>query len=529
MNVDEFLILNVDDLEVPRYAKTRSLQNAGFTIVEAQTGFEALRKVEELQPAVVVLDIHLPDISGIEVCGVIKLRWPQILILQTSATFTSAADRTRGLDSGADSYLALPIEPHELVAAVRGLLRIRTTEDKLRTLNDQLEERIVERTAQLAETNKKLQAEIAQRRQAESALVQSQKMEAIGQLTGGLAHDFNNLLTAVIGNLDLIRARAVEPRIARLAESAFRAAERGAKLTAQLLAFSRTQQLATRPTDVNALIVGMRELLNQSLGASVILKTALTRPLVPAMADANQLELAILNLALNGRDAMPEGGTITIRTGLAEDGSFIKIDVIDSGTGMPPDVVLRAFEPFFTTKPAGKGTGLGLSQVYGIARQLGGDVQISSEVGSGTTVSVLLPVANVGTTDEALRETRPLEARDAEKILVIDDDGDVRGMVVSFLKGLGYQVAAAESGALGLDILPDFSPDLVVLDFAMPGANGAEVAVAIREREPDVKILFVSGYADSSVLEAATGNAPVLRKPFRPVELATAVRAALDA
>jgi DNA-binding response OmpR family regulator len=529
MNSSEFIILNVDDTEAPRYAKKRTLLNAGFIVEEAQTGFEALRKVEELQPAVVVLDVQLPDISGTEVCEVIKRRWPYIMVLQTSATFTTAADRTRGLDSGADSYLALPIEPHELIAAVRALLRIRTTEDKLRAFNDVLEQRIAERTGQLADTNTKLKAEIAQRQKAELALVQSQKMEAVGQLTGGIAHDFNNLLTAIIGNLDLIRARATERRIIRLAENAFNAAERGAKLTAQLLAFSRTQQLAARPTDVNALISGMGELLNQSLGVSIVLETALCEPLPAAMVDPNQIELAILNLAINSRDAMPDGGKLTIATAPVKESRLIRIDVTDTGSGMPPNVLLRAFDPFFTTKPPGKGTGLGLSQVYGVAKQLGGDVQIVSDVGRGTTVSILLPMASAGATIEPQMETRQFAARNAEKILVIDDDKDVREVVTSFLSEVGYQVRAAETGAEGLKILPDFGPNLLIVDFAMPSLNGAEVAVAARKHDPKLRILFVSGYADSAVVEGAIGPSPILRKPFRPSELAAAVRASLDA
>jgi len=528
MRPDEPPILNVDDSEAPRYAKTRVLENAGYRVVEAANGFEALRKVEELKPTVVILDVQLPDIDGIEVCQVVKQRWPGTMVLQTSATFTTGADRTRGLDSGADSYLTLPVEPEELVAAVRGLMRIRRTEDELRALNNSLEARITERTQELAQTNAKLLAEIAQRQKAESALVQAQKMEAVGQLTGGIAHDFNNLLTAVVGNLDLIRIRATEPRVVRLAENAFRAAERGSKLTAQLLAFSRTQRLATRPVDINALIGGMSELLNQSLGPSITLETMLDPALPAAMADANQLELAILNLAINGRDAMPEGGTITVTSAQADREGFIKIVVTDIGTGMPPHIVQRAFDPFFTTKPAGKGTGLGLSQVYGIAKQLGGDVQIASEVGKGTSVSILLPIAVAGMVTEPQPERQEVAAKNSEKILLVDDDDDVRDLVTSFLSEIGYEVHTADTGTAGLDHLREFAADLLILDFAMPGTNGAEVALAARQHNPDLRILFVSGYADSSALEAAVGTTPLLRKPFRPIELASAVRTALD-
>ena len=252
------IILNVDDREAGRYTKSRHLKKFGFEVVEATDGADALRKVEELRPAVVLLDVRLPDMSGIEVCEIIKSKWPEVLVLQTSATFVNVEDRIRGLNGGADSYLIQPAEPEELAAAIGALLRIRRAEDAMRGMNELLENRVSERTAVLEALNKELKNEIAQRELAEAALIQAQKMEAIGRLTGGLAHDFNNLLTAIVGNLDLIRVSSQESRTLRLAGNAFKAAQRGSKLTAQLLAFSRTQQLSARPIAVNALITGMR-------------------------------------------------------------------------------------------------------------------------------------------------------------------------------------------------------------------------------------------------------------------------------
>ncbi len=504
--------------------------------MEANTGYEALRKSEDLQPSIVLLDVKLPDISGLEVSGIIKQRWPHIFVLQTSATFVTGADRTRGLEGGADSYLTQPIEPAELVAAVRALLRLRDAEEKLRRLNETLEQRVQERTADLAAANARLREEIKQRRRAEAALVQAQKMEAIGHLTGGIAHDFNNLLTAVLGNIDRIRARAVDPKLTRLAENAFMAAERGSKLTAQLLAFSRTQKLATQPVDVNALIRGMSDLLNQSLGPAITLTLQLAENLPHALADPNQLELAILNLAINARDAMTNDGVITIVTSqvqitLHEDdalpGSYVNVAVIDNGSGMSPDVLARAFDPFFTTKPAGKGTGLGLSQVYGIARQAGGSVRIDSEVGQGTRVSIRLCESSDAEKITAV-EVAPQAGVVSETILVVDDDADVRTLVGDYLSELGYRTYLAGSGEAAMKILEDITPDLLLADFAMPGHNGAEVARAIRQKLPKLPILFFSGYADTSALEAAVGKAPLLRKPFRPNELATAIRTLLN-
>jgi CheY-like chemotaxis protein len=354
-------------------------------------------------------------------------------------------------------------------------------------------------------------------------------MEAVGQLTGGIAHDFNNLLTAVIGNVDLIRGRTGDARILRWAEGAFKAAQRGSKLTSQLLAFARLQRLDTAPVDVNALILGMRELLNQTLGVNIAVETVLDPQVPPALADINQLELALLNLAINSRDAMPDGGTLTIATAPAPDDSgAVTIAVTDSGVGMPPEVAARAFDPFFTTKPAGKGTGLGLSQVYGITRQFGGDVALKSGLGQGTTVTLTLPRAVDHAAVSLPGDAVAAAARNGETLLVVDDDSDVREIVCTFLIELGYQVVEAPHGEAALAALAQMTPDLLIVDFAMPGMNGAELAVAARKRNENQRILFLSGFVDTAVLDVAVGAAPLLRKPFRPGELATAVRAALE-
>ncbi len=526
---EKIVVLNVDDLESQRYVKTRDLKAGGFDVIEAKTGAEALRLVEQHKPPVVLLDVQLPDISGFEVCAFIKRKWPEVMVLQTSATFTTSEDRTVGLNAGADSYLVQPAEPLELAAAINALLRIRRSEDALRALNASLDQAVQARTDELAQSNRQLRDEILQRKNAESALLQAQKMEAVGQLTGGLAHDFNNLLTAVVGNLDLIRSRSTDPRISRLAESAFRAAERGSKLTAQLLAFSRTQKLATESVNINALIEGAYELLNQSLGASVEIKTNLDSNAPFVIADRNQLEVSILNLAINARDAMPNGGILTITTsGDDTDERRVRVSVADNGTGMPPEVIARAFDPFFTTKPPGKGTGLGLSQVHGLVRQMGGEVDIDSEVGRGTSVSLLLRRARAAT-EAASAFSAPAESGRAERILVVDDDHDVRSIMTTFLSDIGYDVHEAEHGDAALAMQKSINPQLMIIDFSMPGTNGAEVVIAARAVQPTLPILFVSGYADTAALEAATGSAPFLRKPFLPAELAAAVRSALDA
>ena len=531
------IILNVDDREAGRYTKTRHLKRFGYTVIEAVDGAETLRKVEEFQPAIVLLDIRLPDMSGIDVCEIIKEKWPEIMVLQTSATFVNVQDRIHGLNRGADSYLIQPAEPEELAAAVRALLRIRRAEDRLRAANEELEERVRARTADLAAVNDDLRREIAHREKVEAALVQSQKMEAVGHLTGGLAHDFNNLLTAIIGNLDLICRRTQESRILRLAENALKAAERGSKLTSQLLAFSRTQKLAIEPIRIGTLIDGMNELLPQTLGPSVQIQIDIATDAGLVWADENQLEVALLNLAINARDAMPGGGSLTISARRQKidrsdadlsPGDYVAVSVSDTGHGMSQDVVAKAFDPFFTTKPPGKGTGLGLAQVYGIARQCDGSARIVSEVGKGTTVSILLKRADGAVAANAESEIALDAAANFAEILLIDDDADVRNTLHEMLIELGYSVQVAESGAVGLTILERSRPNLVLLDFAMPQLSGAEVAALIRSDHPGLPIIFISGYADTHALATAVGSATLLRKPFRRAELAAALRDALQ-
>jgi len=304
-----------------------------------------------------------------------------------------------------------------------------------------------------------------------------------------------------------------------------------------LLAFSRTQKLATKPTDVNRLVSGMRELLSQSLGPPIEIRIQPDAAAGLAMADANQLELAILNLAINARDAMPSGGAVTISTeegeivageGSLAAGKYVKINVSDTGSGMSAEVMARAFDPFFTTKPPGKGTGLGLAQVYGIAKQCGGEAHITSKPGAGTTVSIWLQHAVAGMPAATERNEAIAPGHRDGNILLVDDDPDVQALVKELLTDLGYQVRVASHGEGGLGLVGEFDPHLLIVDFAMPGMNGAEMAGVVRRTKPELPILFLSGYADTSALESAVGNAPLLRKPFRPGELAAAVRDAID-
>ena len=379
----------------------------------------------------------------------------------------------------------------------------------------------------------------------EEALRQSQKMEAVGQLTGGLAHDFNNLLTGITGSLDLLNVRLAQGRLKELDRyitAAQGAAKRAAALTHRLLAFSRRQTLDPKPTDVDRLVAGMEDLIRRTIGPSITLEVVGTAALWSVMVDPNQLENALLNLCINARDAMPDGGRLTIETAnkwldsrAARErelppGQYISLCVTDTGTGMPPDVIARAFDPFFTTKPLGQGTGLGLSMIYGFARQSEGQVRIYSEVGQGTTLCIYLP-RHLGLAesepDTASQADAP-RAEAGETVLVVDDEPTVRMLVTEVLEDLGYTALEAADGASGLRVLhSDVRVDLLITDVGLPGGmNGRQVADAARVRRPDLKVLFITGYAENAVL----GNGHldrgmhVLTKPFAMEALASQIK-----
>ncbi len=535
------LILNVGDEAAGRSARSQSLRLADMEVMEAGDRATALTSIARRQPLLVLLDITLPDVDGAEVCHRIKASWPDIIVIQITATATSQAGKVIGSESGADCYLTAPVDPLELVAVTRAMLRLGRAERQaqevderyrmiiesaidyavltwgldgritswsagaqamlgyppkevigqpcarifmaediiadvpetetraahsgasvsaerwhrrrdgtrfwstgrlvalhdrrgkvagylkilydrsvqqealaaLERLNAELENRVGERTRDLAAANERLRAEIGERERAGEQIRQLQKIEALGQLTGGIAHDFNNLLTAILGGLEVTRRRIQDPKSLKLIDSSISAAQRGARLIAQLMAFARRQTLHVEHLPLNTLVQEMQELLERSVGTSIRLTYDLAADVWPVMADANQMQTALLNLAINARDAMPNGGTLRIASGnlvvketdadLAA-GDYATVVVTDDGTGMPEEVKTRLFEPFFTTKEVGKGTGLGLAQVYGFIHQSGGSVRVQSVVGEGTTITILLPRTSVPT--EASGPTR---------------------------------------------------------------------------------------------------------------------------
>jgi len=402
----------------------------------------------------------------------------------------------------------------------------------------------------------KITRDITERREAQlllkatqEQLAASQKMEAVGQLSGGIAHDFNNLLMVVIGNLETVQHQAAKqpsnPTMSRALANAMRGAQRAASLTSRLLAFSRRQALDPKPMDVNKFLMGAADFIQRSLGETVQVEVVGSPGLWLVEVDANQLEVALLNLAINGRDAMPSGGKLTIESAnvFADEnysrfnpeiapGQYVAICVTDSGVGMPRDVIDRAFEPFYTTKELGHGTGLGLSQVYGFVKQSGGHVKIYSEVGQGTTVKIYLPRLLGKVTEDATdAEGTDLGAEESESILVVEDDTDVRAYLAEVLRSLNYRVTTVPNTQAALDVLQQSGRiDLLLTDIVMPGGNGRELAKQAATLRPDVQVLFMTGYSRNAVVHQGRLDEGVdlLQKPVSQAQLATRVRMALD-
>lgn len=440
----------------------------------------------------------------------------------------------RGL-TGLAAEAAVAIDNVYLAQAAKKEIAERArAQEALRDLNANLEREIAERTAQL--------------RMNEEALRQAQKMEAVGQLTGGVAHDFNNILQVIVGNLEVIRrlVPADAGRIQRSVEQALNGARQASSLTQRLLAFSRRQPLDPKPIDVNSLVNGLSELLNRSLGETISVETVRGAGLWKVEADPNALESAMLNLAVNARDAMPQGGKLTIETMNAYidevystshaevvAGQYVLVSVSDTGVGMDPDTARRAFEPFFTTKPVGQGTGLGLSQVYGFVKQSGGHVKIYSEVGQGTTVKIYLPRLEHSNEPPEEQPSAPVpEGTPEETILVVEDDASVRTYSVDALRDLGYRVIEARDGPSALRLLETQTPvDLLFTDVILPGGmTGAQVAARAREMRPGLKVLFTTGYARNAIFHHGRLDKGVqlITKPFSFEELAAKVRDVLD-
>lgn len=426
-----------------------------------------------------------------------------------------------------------------LTVVLRDISDRKEAEAALARSNAELERRVAERTAELS-------AEIRRREDTQAQLIHTQRMEAFGQLTGGIAHDFNNLLTVIAGNLELLEMIIADDKARVLLKRAQDASEMGARLTSRLLTFARRRHFDSTELDLNEQIAAMVELLRRALGEHIDLTTRLQPQLWLIRADPSEIENAILNLAINARDAMPRGGSLVIETAnvALQDvlnigdsdvpaGDYVRLAVTDSGTGMPPDVLRRAFEPFFTTKPPGKGTGLGLSTVYGFVRSMGGAAQILSEPERGTSVIMYLPRYLGSGNSRTVFESDSLPRGSGEAILVVEDSADVRAIARQHLVDLGYAVVEAETGAAALDLLDSGSRvDLIFSDVVMPGGvSGLDVARKVEARSPGTKVLLTTGHSEDILREQAGQAVPwrILRKPYSRAELARAVRQALKA
>lgn len=542
-------ILLVDDQPAKLLSYQVILEELGEVLLTASSGREALATLLKNDVAIVLIDVQMPDLDGFELATMIREhpRFQQTALIFVSAIHLSDLDRIRGYQAGAVDYVPVPVVSEVLRAKVRVFAELHRKTRELERLNVELEQRVAERTAALEESaqalrylNEDLERRIdlrtREREQALAQLLEAQKMETIGHLTGGVAHDFNNLLMAMLGSLELLKKRVPDdPSVRRLIDNAIKGVDRGAALTQRLLAFARRQELRPATVEIPALVAGMNELLGRVIGTDVTIIEDMAPGLPPVLIDENQLELALLNLAVNARDAMPDGGVITFSAAAVsaadahappglQPGGYVRLTVADNGIGMDQDVLSRAIEPFYTTKGVGKGTGLGLSMVHGLAAQSGGALALSSRPGEGTRIDLWLPESE-RQADVAIPAIGPQVDVSAvtvapRTVLVVDDDVLVCAGTAAMLEDLGHTVLEAHSGAEALALLQSGRQiDLLITDQLMPKMTGTELIQIVRERWSDLCVILATGYAEQPVGVSPVSNLPRLAKPFRQEEL----------
>jgi len=630
-------LLIVDDNVATRYAMRRVLERHGYSVLEAGTGAEGLALIAAEQVDALLLDVNLPDMSGFDVARQLRIDASTALlpVIHVSAASIETGDMITGLDAGADAYLIHPVDHDVLLATLRTLLRVRSTEEALRKsekrfreiftnisapiavidaglnihqcnqafiklignegsngplegcfapnqeqvleqlrahlaagerwqtsldlfvdgtlretewqlspyqppdvglilVEDVTEQRQRERVQLklLDKAQAQLAQEVVERARTEAQLFQAQKMDALGKLTGGIAHDFNNLLTGIITGIDLMKKRVTEGRSAdalRFADAAQHSATRAAALTNRLLAFARQQPLNANPVDINEQVRSLEDLLRRTIGEDITLTLHLNLKEAVAHVDASQLDNALINLVVNARDALAEGGNIHITSFAARshgntelaDGNYVAISVRDDGAGIDPKNINKVFDPFFTTKPLGQGTGLGLSTVYGFARQSGGEIRIRSVVGQGTEVTLLLPATEGAVSPVA--EASEIEAQgDGEHILIVEDMPLVQLLITEMLVEAGYRCSQAGDAKAALPLLKqDDSIQLLLTDVGLPGLSGIQLADAARAARPQLPILFMTGYAEGTADQKSFlgQRMGVITKPFQTAEL----------
>jgi signal transduction histidine kinase/ActR/RegA family two-component response regulator len=547
-DADKVNILLVDDSHAKLLSHEAVLAEIGENLLKASSARQAFEVLLKNEVALILIDVCMPDLDGFELAAMIREhpRFQTTAIIFVSAVMMTKPDQLRGYQLGGVDYVPVPVVPELLRAKVKVFVELYRKTRQLERFNAELERRVAERTADLQRFNEELEQRIDDRtRERETALAQlfeAQKMDTIGRLTGGVAHDFNNLLMAVLGSLALLEKRlgAEDQHSRRLLQNAVQGAQRGAALTQRLLAFSRRQELKPESVDVAHLVKGMEELLKRALGHGIDLSLNFPSGLPPLLADANQLELALLNLALNARDAMPKGGRLMIaaaaetvthggpNTRLTA-GDYLRISIVDTGVGMDNVTLTKATEPFFTTKGPGKGTGLGLSMVQGLAAQSGGMLDIHSEPDAGTTIDLWLPRA----TTSAVSVTRPAQATHLSphtepcKVMIVDDDLLVMTGTAAMIEDLGHTSIEAHSAAEALAKLESgIEVDVVITDHAMPSMTGLQLAECIQDRFPGLPIILATGYAELPADPIKLGLLK-LTKPCTQQEIATAIHLAL--
>ncbi|HEY1433691.1 MAG TPA: response regulator [Stellaceae bacterium] len=530
-------ILLVDDQPAKLLSYEAILDQLGERLIKAGSATEALEQLLKRNVAVILIDVCMPDLDGFQLATMIREhpRFQKTAIIFVSAIQVTDLDLLRGYQLGAVDYVPVPVIPELLRAKVKVFAELYRKTRQLELLNAELEVRVAERTAELAQANAELEQRIEERtREREEALAQvheMQKLESLGQLTGGVAHDFNNLLMAVLGNLELVKKYLPDDRrILRLIDGAIQGAERGAALTKRMLAFARRQELRPEAVHIEKLVDSIIEMLRRSLGPTIEIATDFEAGLAPVLVDPNQLELALLNLAVNARDAMPFGGELTIsghceRVGAGEfagltPGEYVCIGIKDTGSGMDGATLRRATEPFFTTKGPGRGTGLGLSMVDGLVAQSGGVMRIDSRPTIGTTVELWLPVSIAHEQYEPkLSEALPRAGETRSfRVLVVDDDRMVAAGTAAMIEDLGHSVVEVESARRALDVLtaqPDI--DIVITDYTMPEMTGSALAAEIHRTRPGLPVVIATGYSEAP----QEITLPCLNKPYRQEHLAT--------
>ncbi len=555
-------VLIVDDNDENRYLLRALLEGHGFEVVQAAHGAEALTRARQALPALIISDLLMPVMDGYtflrECRADEQLRLVPFVVY--TATYTDPKDERLALSLGASAFIIKPAEPETFVARIREVLALQGRGELpaapapadenvlLRQYSEVLVRKLEDKVVQLEQANRALREEFAERRRLEEQVRQAQKMEAIGRLAGGVAHDFNNMLTIITGCAELILRTLPAGHEARtLVEDILTTVDRSAALTGQLLAFARRQVVALRVLDVNDVVRGVEKMLQRIIGEDVKLVTRLAPDLGPVRADVGQLEQVLLNLAVNARDAMPRGGTLSIETSnvelddvytraqaSAKPGPHVLLTVRDDGCGMTADVKARLFEPFFTTKGPGKGTGLGLATTQGIVGQLGGHVEVDSEEGLGTCFKIFLPrLADPARRIDAGADATPPSVRGGtESVLLVEDDARLRTLLRDVLREAGYSVTVAGDGNEALRLVAQLRGPLniIVTDVVMPGLGGRAMVEQLIATFPRAKVLYLSGYTDDAVVRHGVlhDRVPFLQKPFTAAALRRKVREVLD-